>query len=408
MIPYPRSSRKGWSLIKLVLLALVISAGVYFSIALVVSGRESAVVIQETTLTTESVAPKELKGTLESRFMFSGTVVTARAVENEARDSSGTVNWASVFSQFASFQPEKYSEWFIDMECPVTTNTIPYRTQVENTVFNCPPSVFPEMSKFITVANIANNHTRDQGDDGFTETRKNVLEGGLQAVGNWDPREKDDLCEVMGLTYTLTIEATEPRDVEVPIAVCAFHYFEKEPRDDELDEVSQYSDIMPVIGLMQVGVEYRPNADDRQIEVGRALIDRGVDFVVGNSPHWVQNTEVYKDKLIVYSTGNFIFDQLDDETNRGLNLDVQAVAEYNENLESWIELGKNCKPEVFKDDCFQQAKQNNLEKVNFSYNFSIVASTGGFGEITARADSVTQAAVEVRANWAQSLSALGQ
>jgi len=46
-----------------------------------------------------------------------------------------------------------------------------------------------------------------------------------------------------------------------------------------------------------------------QREFAHKLIDRGVDTIIGAHPHVVQGIEVYKEKPIFYSLGNFIFDQ---------------------------------------------------------------------------------------------------
>jgi poly-gamma-glutamate capsule biosynthesis protein CapA/YwtB (metallophosphatase superfamily) len=46
-----------------------------------------------------------------------------------------------------------------------------------------------------------------------------------------------------------------------------------------------------------------------QQQVARAAIDAGADMVLGNHPHWIQGIETYKGRLIIYSFGNFIFDQ---------------------------------------------------------------------------------------------------
>ncbi len=391
------------------LLVVIITAAIAIFVTIqLVRGNEPAVDNQilpgADPPTSQSEQP--VSGQVNGRFLFSGTVVTARAVENEARRTDGTVDWAQVFSRFDTFEPEKYSEWFVDYECPVTENSIPYSVQVANTVFNCEPSVFGEASKYFTVANIANNHTRDQGDEGFTQTRQNIIDGGLQPVGHWDPREVEDSCEVLGLTYTLQLSDGQTRDVELPIAACAFHHFEKAPLASDFTLVEQYAEVMPVIGLMQVGAEYQADHDPRQTEVAHALIDRGVDFVVGNSPHWVQDTEVYKNKLIVYSTGNFIFDQLDEETNRGLSLDVSMTTAYNESLAEWIGLAEICTPAVHRDDCFEQAQNLGLQRYDFDYSFDIVGSTGGYRELTQKADPATQAAIEQRAKWAETTSLL--
>jgi len=46
---------------------------------------------------------------------------------------------------------------------------------------------------------------------------------------------------------------------------------------------------------------------DYQIEVGRALIDAGVDVIVGHHPHSLGEVEVYRGAPIFYSLGNFVF-----------------------------------------------------------------------------------------------------
>jgi poly-gamma-glutamate synthesis protein (capsule biosynthesis protein) len=57
------------------------------------------------------------------------------------------------------------------------------------------------------------------------------------------------------------------------------------------------------------GVEYEHTPTTQQQREAHAFIDAGADLVVGAHPHVVQSTEVYKDKAIFYSLGNFMFDQ---------------------------------------------------------------------------------------------------
>lgn len=42
-------------------------------------------------------------------------------------------------------------------------------------------------------------------------------------------------------------------------------------------------------------------------ELYRYLCDLGADMIVGHHPHWAQGYEIYKDKYIFYSLGNFFF-----------------------------------------------------------------------------------------------------
>lgn len=343
---------------------------------------------------------------VDAKYLFSGTVVPARAVENEARKSDGTIDYDQPFSKLNTFNPSQYDGWVVDHECPVTDANIPYRQQVENTVFNCRPEFLNAMSKYFTVVNFANNHVYDQGKDKFPQMQQYAIDSGMQFLGNQDPSASKDVCEVMAMKVKVNKKDGSSKDGTLPIAFCAWHYFEREPYDGEFEVMNEYAKIMPVVGLMQVGVEYVPSADERQKSVSRSIIDGGAEFVIGNSPHWVQNTDVYNDKLIVYSTGNFIFDQLDEETNRGASIEANMTVPYDDNLAKWLELGVSCK--VHYDDCLQKAQDAKLVKISPKFTFGLVASTTGYKEITQKADSATQKAVEDRANWLTTLKELGQ
>lgn len=350
---------------------------------------------------TENIPVKKVT----ARYLFSGTVVLARAVENEARTASG-VNWNQPFSKFDTFNPGQYDGWVADMECPVTTQNISYSQQVAHTIFNCRPEFLKPMSKYFTVLNLANNHTYDMGKERFAETQQHILEAGIQTLGNQDPAVKKDVCEVMAMNVKVHYTNGVTKPGVLPIAMCAWHYFEREPLPGEFDVMHEYAAIMPVIGLMQVGVEYVARADARQEMVAREIIDRGAEFVIGNSPHWVQNSAVYKGKLIFYSTGNFIFDQLDRETNRGASVQVDMTIDYDENVAKWLALGKSCTQH--KDQCLEKAQQQGLKKIQPAFKYALVASTTGYKQLTQKASPSVQQAVEERANWAQTLKQLGQ
>ncbi|TCO79438.1 poly-gamma-glutamate synthesis protein (capsule biosynthesis protein) [Marinisporobacter balticus] len=57
------------------------------------------------------------------------------------------------------------------------------------------------------------------------------------------------------------------------------------------------------------GKEYEVFPSDHQKEMAHKAIDCGADLVIGHHPHVLQGVEKYKDKLIFYSLGNFIFDR---------------------------------------------------------------------------------------------------
>ena len=63
-----------------------------------------------------------------------------------------------------------------------------------------------------------------------------------------------------------------------------------------------------VVVLFHNGYEIVQKVSDLQQQVAHLAIDSGADLVIGSHPHVLQRIEEYNDGLIVYSMGNFVFD----------------------------------------------------------------------------------------------------
>lgn len=70
---------------------------------------------------------------------------------------------------------------------------------------------------------------------------------------------------------------------------------------------SQYDYAIP---YFHMGIEYFPVPPAWAREGAKAAIDAGATMVVTNHPHVIQGMQVYNNTPIVYSVGNFIFDQM--------------------------------------------------------------------------------------------------
>jgi LAS superfamily LD-carboxypeptidase LdcB/poly-gamma-glutamate capsule biosynthesis protein CapA/YwtB (metallophosphatase superfamily) len=57
------------------------------------------------------------------------------------------------------------------------------------------------------------------------------------------------------------------------------------------------------------GIEYKTVHNARQETLAHTAIDNGADMVIGHHPHVMEDIETYNGHPIVYSLGNFIFDQ---------------------------------------------------------------------------------------------------
>jgi poly-gamma-glutamate capsule biosynthesis protein CapA/YwtB (metallophosphatase superfamily) len=75
----------------------------------------------------------------------------------------------------------------------------------------------------------------------------------------------------------------------------------------DIKAARQQADI--VIPYFHWGIEYTNTPTIDQQRLAHAAIDAGADMVLGVHPHWVQAIENYKGRLIIYSLGNFVFDQ---------------------------------------------------------------------------------------------------
>ncbi len=391
----PRRVRKRYIIIVGVILALAIL------LAFVLSKRVGAPTPHAESQSQAQVT-EETPTSVNGKYMFSGTIVLARAVEKYANGDYG-----QPFSKFSTFNPKQYDGWLADWECPSSSKIdIPYAQQIANLQFNCRPEWMPEVSKYFTFMNLANNHSGDLGEETFEETQKHLQKAGIQVVGNYDPAATKDICEVMTTKVRLKMPDGSEKKGTLPIAFCAWHYFFRDPAAGEIETMQRYSKIMPVFGLMHVGVEYVATAGTNQQAVARKIIDNGAEFVIGNSPHWVQNTEVYKGKPIIYSTGNFIFDQLEAETNRGVSIAVTMKVPYDDNVAKWLALSDQCRGQY--DTCLEEAEKQGLTKINAEFSYAPIANTTGVRTVTQKAPASIQQAVEQRMNWSKTLKELGQ
>jgi poly-gamma-glutamate capsule biosynthesis protein CapA/YwtB (metallophosphatase superfamily) len=77
-----------------------------------------------------------------------------------------------------------------------------------------------------------------------------------------------------------------------------------------------------VIVSFHWGDEYKGRPNQTQRELAHAVIDAGADLVLGHHPHVLQGMEIYKDRLIAYSLGDFVWDHYSQETGETVILQV--------------------------------------------------------------------------------------
>jgi gamma-polyglutamate biosynthesis protein CapA len=162
----------------------------------------------------------------------------------------------------------------------------------------------------------ANNHTLDMSSAGYAESIKNLGNAGFDAYGA-QYRLDDSSIKVkqVGNNTILFIglnDTNEPVNMEKVKALIL--------RGQTIDE-----NLEPEFTVVNIhwGQEYKEISNTRQRELAHELIDAGADIVIGHHPHVVQEMEIYKDRPIFYSLGNFVFDQyFSVPTQQGLGIGI--------------------------------------------------------------------------------------
>lgn len=167
----------------------------------------------------------------------------------------------------------------------------------------------PENVKYLkeagfNVLTTANNHALDFDWRGYQETRKVLKEAGIFTAGN-----KDEILQLM------------VRDKK--IAVLAFGWFERsnnildEKRSMELIRRAKASNDIVILsvhggaegeGALHVKNEMEKYLGEKRGNLVRFFhlaVDNGADLIIGHGPHVPRAVELYKNRLIAYSLGNF-------------------------------------------------------------------------------------------------------
>lgn len=149
----------------------------------------------------------------------------------------------------------------------------------------------------IDIVSFANNHTTNYGIAGVTSTVKFLTDKDILVTGIDGPvyKKVDDMVFAF-LGYN-----------DVGAEQSSIEWASDENMKNDINLAKENADV--VIVMFHWGNEYNYQPNDRQKYLAHLTIDSGADLVVGNHPHWIQPAEIYNGKLIVYSHGNFVFDQ---------------------------------------------------------------------------------------------------
>ena len=188
----------------------------------------------------------------------------------------------------------------------------------------------------IDIVGLANNHVYDYGPDAFEDTLTTLENDGMPYVG-----AGHNLSEAMSPVYLkadgftiayvaasraeklkMTPQATE---TEGGILRC----YDNELFLQAIREARANADF--VIALPHWGTEHSTVLEEAQTSGAREYIEAGADDVIGAHPHILQGIEYVEGKPVVYSLGNFWFDDYSQDT---MIAELHLTGEYEAGLPS--------------------------------------------------------------------------
>jgi poly-gamma-glutamate capsule biosynthesis protein CapA/YwtB (metallophosphatase superfamily) len=196
--------------------------------------------------------------------------------------------------------------------------------------FRTPPGYVKNLvDAGFSVVSLANNHAGDFGDKGMSSTKKAFAAAGIKYSSKAGEVAE---FEINGLRIGLVALSfgPPPRSIVYP-----------EKALEEIDLLSKKYDllILSIHGGKEGGTALRTEdqfeyfLDEPRgnlVQFAHAAIDRGADLILAHGPHVPRALEIYQDRLIAYSLGNFC-------TYRGMSLDQEKG--YAPLL--WVELGRD-------------------------------------------------------------------
>lgn len=214
-----------------------------------------------------------------------------------------------------------------NLEAPFTEAGEPFEKKYN---FKVPPKYAPGVkSAGIDVVTLANNHIMDFGETGLMTTLQSLDSAGIFHCGasaNLEKAHEPAVVEVAGKTVAFFgYSMTFPKEFYAQPDSSGTAYPQPELLQAHLKKWEKLADFSVV--SFHWSAEKLDTPKDYQIYFAHLAIESGADLVLGHHPHILQGLEIYQNKLIAYSLGNFVFGSYSKNAVDSIILKVYLSAE---------------------------------------------------------------------------------
>jgi len=299
---------------------IVFSIAVFTGSFLIFEIKKSEIEIQEISLAQMSEISHFKTGICPITLMFVGDIMLDRGVEYMIKKYGGG-DYRFPFTKISDYL-QKADILFGNLESIISDKGKRVGSIYS---FRADPKAIEALKHVgFNVLSVANNHIFDYGREAMEDNFQRLKTAGIDFVGGGFSEKEAHLPVI--------------KEVEgVKIAFLAYtnlgskHWQAKgdfsgiawldERTGKDIKATKEISDLLIV--SMHFGDEYQSQPNSEQKYWAHLAIDAGADLVIGHHSHVIQGIEKYKQGYIVYSLGNFVFDQgFSEATMQGLLLEV--------------------------------------------------------------------------------------
>ena len=165
-----------------------------------------------------------------------------------------------------------------------------------------------------TAVTLANNHIMDQQTQGLSSTIEVLVRNGIRYVGAGnDAAEARRPIILDGIDYRIGVYACCEKEFSFATKNRAgANVFDPLETLDEIQDLKKTCDYLIV--LYHGGMQGYPYPTPYQQRVCRRMCEKGADLVICQHSHVIGCEEEYKNGRIVYGQGNFLLDDVPDES----------------------------------------------------------------------------------------------
>lgn len=236
-------------------------------------------------------------------FLFGGDIMLDRMVNHVFKDKG----FSEVFDNLGKKTFHGSDIKIANLEGPISETAIDDDISSNNLTFNFAPGSIDALKELkFNYLSLSNNHSQNAGIKGLQNTRDVLKENLIESIGSQTSFDQTNIAR---------------NDIGgIKISIIAVNILSVSSEDKLVKAAKQEKSLGRfVIFFPHWGNEYSVTHSNAQQQLAHKMIDAGTDLIIGSHPHVIQDSEIYNNKLIVYSLGNFVFDQtFSAETQQGV------------------------------------------------------------------------------------------